>query len=180
MSNSDKEKQLLYVRREEMIQLRNGKFFTLIVIFCVVRCSSIPSERFANQDELLSVYMEDIKTASVDIVFDRGHNSHRIYATHKSTSPEILIFHDRQVFKSLKIDEVQFRDLLSKTLQTAGTLHRKPAIKENSPCRTPFVITVKNNHETFSVEGCRGAEEAGVLGKFIAEIEYLASSPAVH
>jgi hypothetical protein len=164
-----------------MIQLRNGIFLTLILILCVVSCSSIPSERFANQDELLSVYMEDIKSASVDIIFDRGHNSHRIYATNKSSSPEIFVFHDRQVYKSLKIDELKFKELLSKSLQTAGTLHRKPAIKESSPCRTPFQITVKNNRETFSVEGCRSAEEAGgVFGKFIAEIEYLTSSPAVH
>jgi hypothetical protein len=164
-----------------MMQLRIGKGLILVLVLFVARCSSSPRDRFTNQDELLSVYMEDIKTASVDIIFDRGHNSHRIYANHKSDSPEILIFHDRQVFKSLKIDELQFKDLLSKSLQTAGTLHRKPAIKENSPCRTPFVITVKNSRETFSVEGCRGAEEAGgVFGKFIAEIEYLASSIAIH
>jgi hypothetical protein len=164
-----------------MMRLRNSSFLVLTVVFCVLRCSSVSNDRFADQEELLSVYMEDIKSASVDIVFDRGHNSHRIYATNKSSSPEIFVFHDRQVYKSLKIDELKFKELLSKSLQTAGTLHRKPAIKENSPCRTPFQITVKNNRETFSVEGCRSADEAGgVFGKFIAEIEYLTSSPAVH
>jgi hypothetical protein len=164
-----------------MMRLRNSNFLVLTVVFCVLRCSSVSNDRFADQEELLSVYMEDIKSASVDIIFDRGHNSHRIYATNKSSSPEIFVFHDRQVYKSLKIDELKFKELLSKSLQTAGTLHRKPAIKESSPCRTPFQITVKNNRETFSVEGCRSAEEAGgVFGKFIAEIEYLTSSPAVH
>ena len=163
------------------MRLRNSNFLVLTVVFCVLRCSSVSNDRFADQEELLSVYMEDIKSASVDIIFDRGHNSHRIYATNKSSSPEIFVFHDRQVYKSLKIDELKFKELLSKSLQTAGTLHRKPAIKESSPCRTPFQITVKNNRETFSVEGCRSAEEAGgVFGKFIAEIEYLTSSPAVH
>lgn len=158
------------------------KLFTVatsIALFALAACSTVSSEKHQNQEELLAAYLSHTETVSVDIVFERGHNSHRIHAAHRGMGPEIQIFHDKQVYKSLKIDEVQFKTLLTKSLETAGELQRKPATKANSPCRTPFVITVKNHRDTFAVEGCRGSEEGSVFGKLIAEIEYLASSSQV-
>lgn len=162
---------------------RTSRYFLIlyagIALLSLAACSTAPSEKSQTHEELLAVYLSHTETVSVDIVFERGHNSHRIHAAHREMGPEIQIFHDKQVYKSLKIDEIQFKKLLTKSLETAGELQRKPATKANSPCRTPFVITVKNSQDTFAVEGCRGSEVGSVFGKLIAEIEYLASSSQV-
>ena len=52
-------------------------------------CSSQPSEKTQSHDELLAVYLSNTEAVSVDIVFERGHNSHRIHAAHREMGPEI-------------------------------------------------------------------------------------------
>ncbi len=152
----------------------------LVLLELMTSCSSIPNSKHSIPEELVSVYLNDFKTASVDIVFERGHNSHRIYAFHKQYSPELHIFHDKQIYKSLKIDEVQFKDLLAKSIETAGVFYRKPAMRELNRCRTPFIIKIKNSKEAFAVEGCRSSDEGMIFGKLIAEIEHLAFANSIH
>jgi len=156
-----------------------GKFLKrLNVIFCVfvlVSCSSETNKQYSDPEELKSVYINDYKNVSIDIVFERGHNLHRIHAFHKIPMPELYIFHDKQIYKNLKIGEDQFKDLLARAIDTAGTFFRKNATKEQLRCRTPFMIKLKNSQNKFEVEGCRSSEEGVVFGKLIADIEYLAS-----
>ena len=140
----------------------------------LVSCSSVPIGKYSSQKDLAAAYLSDFKSTSVDIVFERGHNSHRFHISYKTDLPQLLIFHDKQIYKNLNIEEKQFKEVLNKSTQAVGALRRKPATKENGPCRTPFLITLKNNQEVFEVEGCRGTEEGAVFGKLVAEIEYLA------
>ena len=113
-------------------------------------------------------------------MFERGHNLHRIYAFHKLPLPELQIFRDKLVYKSLKIGELQFKELLAKTIDTAGTFYRRTSSKELNRCRTPFVIKLKNSQDKLEVEGCRSSEDGIVFGKLIADIEYLASISSIH
>lgn len=146
-----------------------------VVIVTVISCSTKTSTSHSDPEELKTVYVEDFKNVSIDIVFERGHNLHRIHAFHKTPLPELHIFHDKKVYKSLTIKEDQFKVLLAKSIDTAGAFFRKLANKEPSRCRTPFVIKVANSTEKLEVEGCRSSEEGAVFGKLIAEIEYLAT-----
>ena len=154
-------------------------FQKLIIIYSLIviaaGCSSKTATNFSDPEELKTVYVEDFKNVSIDIVFERGHNLHRIHAFHKIPHPELHIFHDKKVYKSLAIKEEQFKALLAKSIDTAGAFFRKLANKESNRCRTPFVIKVANSREKLEVEGCRSSEEGAVFGKLIAEIEYLAS-----
>lgn len=146
-----------------------------IIVIGLVACTSQSEKSFFNPHELKMVYVEDYKNVSLDILFERGHNLHRIYAFHKYPSPELHIFHDKKKYKSLRIKEEQFKELLSKSIDTAGAFSRKLASKDSGRCRTPFVIKVVNSKEKLEVEGCRSSDEGVVFGKLIAEIEHLAS-----
>lgn len=167
---------------------RKARLLTMILNLLIVlsgilfwsSCSTDQGNLKVSPDQLKSEYMSDFRNTSVDIIFERGHNLHRFYAFHKSLSPELHIFHDKQMYKSLKIGEQQFKELIAKSIDTAGTFSRKLASKEEVRCRTPFVIKVLNSRDKFEVEGCRSSEEGVVFGKLIAEIEYLATVSSIH
>lgn len=148
---------------------------TLIVGVGMSGCVSQPQEKSASHEALVATYLSDPTTTSLDILFERGHNSYRFVATHENALPHLEVFHDKQLFKSLKLEEPQFQDLLSKSLEAAASLRRKVSAQDSPPCRTPFVIKVKNNQESFEAEGCRSAEEGSAFGKLVAEIEHLVS-----
>lgn len=148
--------------------------FIFVILLC--SCSSGPVGKYSNQDELLDVYLNDYKASVLEIVFERGHTSHRILAYHKDPAYQLQIFRDKQVYKESKIDDDKFRELLTRSIETAGVLYRKPANKEVSPCRTPFVIAVKKGDEKFSVQGCRASDESTVFSRLISDIEHLATT----
>ena len=150
-------------------------FFSLVLLAMLSACASQQIGKYSSQEELLEVYLKDYKSSVLEIAFERGHTSHRILAYHKMPFCQLQIFRDKLAYKKLKIDENKFRDLLSRTLETAGTLYRRPANKEDGVCRTPFIIAVKKREEAFSVQGCRAAEESSVFTKLIADIEHLAT-----
>ena len=154
----------------------NGWLLSCFVSVFLLSCSSVSTGKYSSQKDLVDAYLNDFKATTVDIVFERGHNSHRFHVSYKTELPQLLIFHDKQIYKNLKIEEKQFKEVLNKSMEAAGALRRKPATKETGPCRTPFLITLKNNQEVFEVEGCRATEEGAIFGKLVAEIEYLALS----
>ena len=118
----------------------------------------------------------EFRPASVEIIYERGHNSHRFFLVNEISNPQVLVYHDSQLFKNFKLKAERFNDLLNKSVEAMDSLQRKPAKKENTPCRTPFVMTLKNPEKTHTVEGCRASEEGAIIGKLIAEIEYMISS----
>ena len=149
-------------------------FVAILAVAC--SCSTEPVGKYSNQAEFIDVYLNDYKASVLEIVFERGHTAHRILVYHKDPFYQLQIFRDKQVYKELKIDDGKFRELLLRSLQTAGVLYRKPANKEVSPCRTPFVIAVKKGEEKFSVQGCRASDESTVFSKLISDIEHLATT----
>ena len=170
---------LLIKRGRELNQLHSFMWFALFVIG-IVSCSANKVSEHSDPEELKSAYISDFKNTSVDITFERGHNLHRIYAFHKPQHPELQMFRDKQVYKSLQIKEEQFKELLLKSIDTAGAFYRKIASAEQSRCRTPFQIKVVSSKDKLEVEGCRSSDEGIVFGKLISEIEYLASVSSIH
>ena len=160
--------------RFKIRQVLSNLFLAMMISF-ICSCSNEPVGKYSNQEEFIDVYLNDYKASVLEIVFERGHTAHRILVYRKDPFYQLQIFRDRQVYKELKIDDNKFRELLLRSLQTAGVLYRKPANKEVSPCRTPFVIAVKKGEEKFSVEGCRASDESTVFSKLISDIEYLAT-----
>jgi hypothetical protein len=149
---------------------------SILLVGILSACSSTQVGKYSTQGELVEAYLSDFTRTTIEIVFERGHNSLRIVAFHKNHFSELHMFRDKQEYKTLKIDEGNFKELLSRSLTTAGSLYRKPANKEEGPCRTPFLITLKKQEEVFSVKGCRAAEEGTLFGKLIADIEHLVSA----
>jgi|GEM_PF-1624927 len=149
---------------------------TSLLIVVLSSCASNQVGKYPSQEKLVEAYLKNFTQTTVEIVCERGHNSLRILAFHKAQSPELHMFRDKQIYKTLKIDEANYKELLSRSLTTAGYLYRKPANKEEGPCRTPFLITIKKEEEVFSVKGCRAANEGPLFGKLISDIEHLASA----
>ena len=141
-----------------------------------VGCSSTQVGKYASQEDLLEDYLSQYKSTSLEIIFDRGHNSHRIVALYREPLSDLQIYRDKQLYKSLKIEDSKFKGILGRSLETAGALVRKPAAKEVGLCRTPFFISIKKTNDSFSVQGCRATEEGLAFGKLISEIEHLANS----
>jgi hypothetical protein len=176
-------KKVMHLRRSSLLSslVDPLELFIVVTSLCLVLgCASNPIDKHPNSEDLMADYGADVNSTSVDIIFERGHNSHRILLTHQNAGPELVFFHDKQIFKSVKIDENQFKNVLTQSIETAGTLFRKPATKEHSPCRTPFVIMLKNTQKSLEVEGCRASDDGNILGKLIAQIEYLASINTFH
>ena len=48
-----------------------------------VGCSSTQVGKYASQEDLLEDYLSQYKSTSLEIIFDRGHNSHRIVALYQ-------------------------------------------------------------------------------------------------
>ncbi len=115
--------------------------------------------------------------ASIEISYLRGYNSHRYLVLEEKEDAKVQAFKDQYLMKEMKIPLNKFSRLAEETATILASLKRNPASKEQSPCRTPFLIRLKDNSENRYVAGCRGSNEGAALGKLIKDVEFIMASP---
>ena len=143
-------------------------FFTLLLNACA---STAPK---GNPEASAATFSKDM---AIEITYLRGMNSHRFVVDDEKESARIRCYRDHRLLKEIKIDRSKFSDLVSETHTVVASLERHPAAKNNAPCRTPFTVRVRDDHEIKSIAGCRATDEGAVLGKLLKDVEYIMSSP---
>ena len=118
------------------------------------------------------------ENSQIEISYLRGSNSHRYVLNEEKENAKIKAFKDQYLMKEMDISLDNFSRIADDTAIIFDSLKRTPAGKELSPCRTPFVIRVKDAQNNKSVEGCRSSNEGAALGKLIKDVEFLMASPA--
>ncbi len=115
--------------------------------------------------------------AQIEISYQRGSNSHRYLILEEKETAKLQAFKDQYLMKEINISQDKFVKIADDTAGVMTALKRNPAAKDDSPCRTPFQIRLKDNQENRYVEGCRGATEGAAVGKLIKDVEFLMASP---
>ena len=115
--------------------------------------------------------------ASIEISYLRGYNSHRYLVLEEKEDAKVQAYKDQYLMKEMKIPLNKFSKLAEETATIVASLKRNPASKDALPCRTPFMIRLKDNSENRSVAGCRGSTEGAALGKLIKDVEFIMASP---
>lgn len=115
--------------------------------------------------------------SQIEISYLRGSNSHRYLISEDKDNAMLKAFKDQYLMKEIRISADNFTKLADETAGVMTALKRNPAAKDDSPCRTPFQIKIKDKSENQSVEGCRGSNEGAAVGKLIKDVEFLMASP---
>lgn len=110
--------------------------------------------------------------SSVDIAYVLGHNQRRIHAESGEAGTVAQAFMDRQMIEQGAIDHDHYAGFLTKA---SSFIDQAPKEAQDTPCRSPFTVTVKVGEDTKISRGCRSSEEAAI-SHLVRDGEVLLSS----
>jgi hypothetical protein len=107
--------------------------------------------------------------SSVEILYTRGHNQHRLFASLDGDKAVAQSYLDRQILAESAVDRANYFDFVKKASEF---LKGNKQTADRFPCRTPFTVTVRQGGETRAASGCLTPDE-GALSHLVRDGEFL-------
>jgi hypothetical protein len=112
---------------------------------------------------------------SIEISYVRGNNQHRFVAHDIERQAIAKCYVDKQLLRETSIDLMKYQDLFKRTSELISSVQHHNFSQE-TPCRTPFTVSLKTQSAIQEVNGCRSTDEGASLGKLIRDAEFLVFS----
>ncbi len=149
------------------------KFISVVFFLAVLSaCTHAPMSSPTNDPEMTS---QDWSQSSIDIRYSRRHSDRRLTLEGNPQGVHGNSLVDGSQLKQCQIDKSRYQEFLTK-VKSFVTQRRSIASTTSSgtpaDCRAPYTIVLKNQKDTFQIQGCRIQDE-GAFSHLVQEGEFL-------
>ncbi|MGZ3696660.1 MAG: hypothetical protein ACXWPM_07320 [Bdellovibrionota bacterium] len=160
--------------RKYLCRVLGNVLGSALVITGLMGCAGTPPR---SSPEAAPVALEDsglrgpeAADSSVDISYILGRDHYRLLAKAERASFSVASIMDKQVLEKNTVAGARYQDFLKKV--NSFVSHPKRTVASNSPCHSPFSVTVRIGKETQTASGCRESDEGG-LSRLVKDGEFL-------